>query len=62
MITSKTDRELITEFMRLLNKVEVSDSDREFRPNRISSCRVMDGKKLGEILVEFDRRIKNDNS
>lgn len=56
-MSSKSDRELLVEFMGYLNKVEVSDNDRVFRPNRISSCRVMDTKAMNEILQEAKRRV-----
>lgn len=51
------DRELWEEFLFYLNKVEVSDNDREFHPNRISSVRVMDGSIMGAILNEMEKRI-----
>jgi hypothetical protein len=40
------------EFITLLEITEESDSGYEFNPNKISSCRAMDGKRLNEILVE----------
>jgi hypothetical protein len=51
-------KELIREFLKILNKVEVSDNGNEFRPNYIRSCRVMDTKRLGEILREMEEVVK----
>ena len=47
--------ELVTEFLCLLNKVETSDSGTDFRPNQISSCRVMDSLKIDKILVAMEQ-------
>ena len=43
----------IRELFALLDKVEVSDSGREFHPNCISSCRVMDGPKIKAALAKM---------
>lgn len=43
---------LWTEFITLMEITEESDSGNAFNPNKISSCRAMDGKRLNEILVE----------
>jgi hypothetical protein len=43
------------EFITLMEITEESDSGNEFRPNKISSCRAMDGKRLNEILAEARR-------
>ena len=51
-------RDLVREFLKILNKVEVSDSGNEFRPNTIRSCRVMDTKRLGEILREMEEVVE----
>lgn len=51
-------KELIREFLKILNKVEVSDNGNEFRPNYIRSCRVMDTKRLSEILREMEEVVK----
>jgi hypothetical protein len=40
------------EFITLLEITEESDSGYEFNPNKISSCRAIDGKRLNEILNE----------
>ena len=40
------------EFITLMDITEESDSGNEFNPNKISSCRAMDGKRLNEILNE----------
>ena len=44
-------KECVKEFFdKYLNRVEVSDGDREFHPIRISCCRVMMLEPLGELL------------
>ena len=40
------------EFITLMDITEESDSGYKFNPNKISSCRAMDGKRLNEILNE----------
>ena len=40
------------EFITLMEITEESDSGYAFNPNKISSCRAMDGKRLNEILIE----------
>ena len=52
-------KELVKEFIGFLDKREVSDNDREFSPNQISSCRVMDGKRMGEILERMKELTKD---
>jgi hypothetical protein len=44
---------LVKEFIGILDIIEESDSGRQFRPNQISSCRVMDGIRMGEILAKW---------
>lgn len=44
-------KKLVCDFFAVLDIVEESDSGYAFHPNRISSCRVMDGVKLTEILL-----------
>jgi hypothetical protein len=58
-----TELEQLThELLKYLNKEEESDSGHQFRPNYISSCRVLDGQRMGKILkrmeelVSFNRR------
>ena len=51
-----TDSQLIENLIHYLNITEESDSGRVFRPNTISSCRVMDGDILGKILKELEAR------
>ena len=43
--------DLWREFIRLLEIREESDSGREFSPNRIQSCRVVDGQRIDEIIT-----------
>ena len=40
------------EFITLMDITEESDSGYAFNPNKISSCRAIDGKRLNEILNE----------
>jgi hypothetical protein len=40
------------EFITLMEITEESDSGYEFNPNKISSCRAIDGKRLNVILNE----------
>ena len=47
----KSER-LWREFITLMEITEESDSGNEFNPNKISSCRAMDGHRLNEILNE----------
>jgi hypothetical protein len=42
--------------VKLLEIVEVSDNEREFRPNIIHSCRVLDGKEMEEIFARMKAR------
>ena len=53
----KTLESNIREFLGFLRKVEVSDNGRAFRPNQISSCRVMDGQRMGELLTEMENQL-----
>lgn len=57
MPTSASDKELIGSLLYYLNKVEISDNDREFRPNTISSCRVLDTQAMSAILKEMEARV-----
>ena len=41
----------------LLEITEESDSGNEFRPNRISSCRAVDGERIQKILEEAKQLI-----
>ena len=45
-------KKLWREFITLMEITEESDSGNKFNPNKISSCRALDGRKLNEILVE----------
>lgn len=50
-------KEIIKEFLYLLNRREESDSGVVFSPNYISSCRVMDSQRLGELLKQMERYV-----
>ena len=43
-------RETVLELIRLLEIEEESDSGRTFKPNYVSSCRVMDGMQINQCL------------
>ncbi len=45
---------LVYDFLTILNREEVSDSDKAFRPNFITSCRVMDTQKMGKLLKQME--------
>lgn len=47
----------VKELIDLLEKVETSDSGKEFSPNSISTCRVLDGNRLCEIIFNLKRLI-----
>ena len=49
---AEKSEKLWKEFITLMEITEESDSGYEFNPNKISSCRAIDGKRLNEILVE----------
>jgi hypothetical protein len=40
------------QFISIMNIVEESDNGKEFRPNRIQSCRVLDAQKMSDIIEE----------
>jgi hypothetical protein len=46
-------RDLCREFIFLLDIVEESDSGTEFKPNKISSCRALDGSRMNKILQQL---------
>jgi hypothetical protein len=46
-------RDAARELIRLLDIEEESDSGTVFRPNKISSCRVMDGMKMNQCLKKL---------
>lgn len=50
------------EFFRILDIKEVSDEGREFSPNYISSCRALDGAKLGMLITKMKKLAENDTS
>ena len=51
-------KSLFTNFLDILNIQEMSDSGRVFKPNKISSCRVMDMEKMGKILARIEEIIR----
>jgi hypothetical protein len=46
-------RDTVRELIRLLEIEEESDSGTVFRPNKISSCRVMDGMQMNQCLKKL---------
>ena len=53
----RTTADLIRRFLALLEIEEESDSEHKFRPNRISSCRAVDGAEINDILIELKKRL-----
>lgn len=49
---------MVREFIRILNIEESSEAGNLFRPNGITSCRVMDAEKMGILLTEMENRVK----
>ena len=49
---AEKSEKLWKEFITIMEITEESDSGYEFNPNKISSCRAMDGRRLNEILNE----------
>jgi hypothetical protein len=54
-------KSLCKEFLDILNTVEVSDSEREFHPTRINSCRVHDAIRINKILAHICRIVTDSN-
>lgn len=52
---------LVGEYLSLLDVVETTDDGREFRPNRLGSCRAMDGQRMNQILTELRLMIPEKN-
>jgi hypothetical protein len=46
-------RDAVRELIRLLEIEEESDSGTAFHPNKVSSCRVMDGMKINQCLKKL---------
>jgi len=51
-------RQLVRDFFRILDIEEESDEGKIFRPTYISSCRVLDAEKLGNILERMKEIVK----
>jgi hypothetical protein len=51
-------KQLVGEFIRILNVAEESEGGRLFYPNRVTSCRASDGARMNEILTELKSLIK----
>jgi len=60
-LTSKAQQYdvLVKELFRLLDKTEETGEGRVFHPNRISSCRVLDGEKLEQVLKELKNTLED---
>ena len=59
-IMSKLARDVL-EFVYLLEIEETTDEDgRPFHPNRISSCRAMDGAKMNELLTRMKQMAESE--
>lgn len=56
-MTDASLEDLVREFLKILNRKEVSLSGREFQPNHIDSCRVLDYERLSFLLTEMERKV-----
>lgn len=54
-MTNEQAKLALADLFYYLDMVEESDSGREFRPNTITSCRVMDGVAIEKLLTELKR-------
>lgn len=55
---AKETSELLKEFFRIMDRIESNDDGtRYFRPTYISSCRVLDSHRLGQILGDLRERV-----
>ncbi len=52
---SQNIKQLVAEFISILEIEEESDGGRVFRPNVISSCRAMDAARMNKILTELKK-------
>jgi hypothetical protein len=50
---------LVKELFRLLDITEETSEGRVFHPNRISSCRLLDGEKLEQVLKELKNTLED---
>ena len=50
-------KELVKEFIEILETVEESESGRKFHPVSIESCRVLLTKRIGELLTEIKQLV-----
>ena len=49
--------DLLKEFFFYMDIIEESDSGMPFKPNYIYSCRILDGERIGQILVALKQKI-----
>jgi len=52
--------ELVSELIALLDREEESEAGIRFKPNQIDSCRILDGIRINNILLEL-RRLRDLN-
>ena len=52
--------QLIEQFFALMDITEQTDEGRYFKPNRITSSRVMDAEKLEKVLAELKQTLKEE--
>jgi len=50
---------LVKELFRLLDITEETSEGRVFHPNRISSCRLLDGEKLEQVMKELKNTLED---
>jgi len=48
-------KECVKRFIKMLDKEEESDSGKRFRPNYITSCRIMDSIEMGKLLKRMEK-------
>jgi hypothetical protein len=58
MTTDTELKQLVRDFFRILDIKEESEEGRIFSPTYISSCRVLDGARLSEILARMKEIVK----
>jgi hypothetical protein len=57
-IMNEEINQLLRDFFEILERQEESESGCLFHPTVISSCRIMDTKRLDEILTALRRQVK----
>jgi len=53
-------KKLTAELIQILETVEISDSENEFHPTVIRTCRVQENLRLNEIMPKISKIVKSD--